>query len=94
MYCHKCGSPLQPAASFCHNCGAAVAQEQDQGAFGNTRQVPLPEAPIKRRAREIWNPNAAANWSLLFTPAFGAYIHYLNWQKMGKTEVAPEKWSS
>lgn len=62
-----------------------MAQEQDQGAFGNTRQLPSPEESIKWRGA-IWNPNAAANWSLLFTPAFGAYIHYLNWQKMCKTD--------
>ena len=32
----------------------------------------------------IWNPNAAANWSLIFTPAFGAYIQMLNWQRLGQ----------
>jgi len=31
----------------------------------------------------LWNPNAAANWSLLFTPAFGAYIHMINWRVLG-----------
>ena len=33
---------------------------------------------------EIWNPNAAINWSLLLSPAFGAYIHALNWRKLGE----------
>lgn len=32
----------------------------------------------------IWNPNAAANWSLLFTPAFGALIHMKNWRALGE----------
>lgn len=36
----------------------------------------------------IWNPNAAANWSLIFTPAFGAYIQMLNWQRLGQAELA------
>ncbi len=36
----------------------------------------------------IWNPNAACNWSLLFTPAFGAYLHYLNWLTLNEPEKA------
>jgi len=36
----------------------------------------------------IWNPNAAANWSLLFTPVFGSLLHALNWKAMGKPEKA------
>jgi len=31
----------------------------------------------------LWNPNAAANWSLIFTPIFGAYIQMLNWRELG-----------
>ena len=30
----------------------------------------------------LWNPNAAANWSLLFGPAFGAFLHMKNWQAL------------
>ncbi|MCK5716420.1 MAG: pilin [Thiomargarita sp.] len=32
----------------------------------------------------IWNPNAAVNWSLLFSPLFGSYIHALNWRTLGE----------
>jgi len=38
----------------------------------------LEEAPA------IWNPNAAANWSLVFSPALGAFLHMLNWQALGE----------
>lgn len=41
--------------------------------------------PVRPR---LWNPNAAANWSLLFTPAFGAYLHAANWRALGKPERA------
>lgn len=34
-------------------------------------------------APPLWNPNAAASWSLLFSPAFGAYLHMKNWQALG-----------
>ena len=36
----------------------------------------------------LWNPNAAANWSLLLTPVFGAYLHATNWRALGKPERA------
>lgn len=36
----------------------------------------------------LWNPNAVANWSLLLTPAFGAYLHAANWRALGKPERA------
>jgi hypothetical protein len=32
----------------------------------------------------IWNPNSAANWSILFSPAFGAYLHMKNWEALGE----------
>jgi len=36
------------------------------------------------RPRPIWNPNAACNWSLFLSPAFGAYIHSLNWMTLNE----------
>lgn len=36
----------------------------------------------------LWNPNAAANWSLLFSPVFGALLHMKNWQALGEPEKA------
>jgi hypothetical protein len=36
----------------------------------------------------LWNPNAAASWSLLFTPIFGSLLHMKNWQAMGNREKA------
>ena len=36
----------------------------------------------------LWNPNAAANWSLLFSPAFGAFIHARNAKALGRLEEA------
>jgi hypothetical protein len=43
-----------------------------------------PDAP----ACGLWNPSAAATWSLVFTPAFGAFIHMLNWQALGQPAQA------
>ncbi|MBH5328065.1 hypothetical protein H9Q10_00035 [Eikenella sp. S3360] len=36
---------------------------------------------------ELWNPNAAACWSLLFSPVFGAALHMLNARAMGDQEL-------
>lgn len=56
-----------------------------------------PEAPIiiegnPRSPDEpgcaLWNPSAATGWSLVFTPAFGAFIHMLNWHALGQPEQA------
>ena len=30
----------------------------------------------------LWNPNAAANWSIPFTPVFGSILNYLNWKAL------------
>ena len=35
-------------------------------------------------APALWNPNAAASWSLLLSPAFGAILHLKNWQRLGE----------
>lgn len=32
----------------------------------------------------LWNPNAAANWSLLFSPIFGAWVQARNWQALNQ----------
>ena len=38
----------------------------------------------------LWNPNAAANWSLLFSPVFGAWIHAKNWTALGDDAKAKQ----
>jgi hypothetical protein len=52
--------------------------------MNNTPSAPCPD----EFACEIWNPAAAAHWSLLFTPAFGAFIHMRNWQALDQPERA------
>lgn len=39
-------------------------------------------------APALWNPAAAANWSLLFTPVFGAALHMKNWRALGDEQKA------
>ena len=39
-------------------------------------------------APPLWNANAAASWSLVFSPAFGAFVHMKNWQALGEPAKA------
>jgi len=50
--------------------------------------------PSSAPAPALWNPNAAANWSLLLTPAFGAFLHMKNWAALGEPQKADasRKW--
>ncbi len=45
-------------------------------------------------APALWNPGAAASWSLLFSPAFGAYLHMKNWEALGEPgkAAASKRW--
>jgi len=56
-----------------------AAPKADVADVGTHASGPLPA---------LWNPNAAASWSLLFSPIFGAFIHMKNWQAMGEPEKA------
>lgn len=42
----------------------------------------------EREAIALWNPIAAVLWSLLLTPAFGAWLHMRNWERLGQPDKA------
>jgi hypothetical protein len=44
-------------------------------------------AGIQGRPR-LWNPNAAASWSILLSPCFGALLHAQNWSTLGNPSMA------
>jgi hypothetical protein len=46
--------------------------------------------PHAHAAQAIWNPSAAANWSMPFSPIFGSYLHMLNWEVLGEPERAAD----
>jgi hypothetical protein len=39
-------------------------------------------------APPLWNPGAAANWSLVLSPAFGAFLLAKNWDALGEPKRA------
>ena len=50
------------------------------------------ESTVPQAAPPLWNPNAAALWSLLFSPVLGAYLQMRNWQALGEPEKAQASW--
>jgi lysylphosphatidylglycerol synthetase-like protein (DUF2156 family) len=46
------------------------------------------EHPVDDRAPALWDPEVAADWSLLLSPAFGAALQMRNWQHLGRPEEA------
>ena len=78
MFCSKCGTLLPSGAGFCSKCGQAVSEPVVTAVD--------PQSAPSEQGRAIWNPNAASNWSLIFSPAFGSYLHALNWRTLGEHE--------
>jgi hypothetical protein len=64
---------------YCRKCGAKT---DENGT------CPKCDAQSHPKSEALWNPNAVANWSLLFTPIFGAWLTYLNWQGLGEAAYA------
>jgi hypothetical protein len=46
--------------------------------------------PDPQAVPPLWNPGAATAWSLLFSPAFGAYLQMLNWRALGEPALAQQ----
>ena len=51
---------------------------------------PADRAAVADDRIALWNPMAAALWSLALTPAFGAWLHARNWERLGNQEKASE----
>jgi hypothetical protein len=49
---------------------------------------PLMDGPVPTKVPALWDPEVAADWSLLFSPAFGAALQMRNWQLMGRPHEA------
>jgi hypothetical protein len=54
----------------------------------------LADVVLHEDAPALWNPGAAASWSVLLSPAFGAFLHMKNWEALGEPDKAAgaKKW--
>ena len=88
MFCNQCGQANSNDAKFCSGCGNKLEIQNIQAVHAPP-QLEKNESPQPRKKQiELWNPNAAANWSLLFTPIFGSYLQMKNWQALGEQKEA------
>lgn len=55
-------------------------------------KIPEVEARNVGPAPALWNPNAAACWCLLFSGAFGAFLHARNANALGRADEAKANW--
>jgi hypothetical protein len=55
----------------------------------------LPPPPPSPSSISLWNPWAVAAWSIILTPAFGAFLHAKNWISLGQLSRAriSEQWA-
>lgn len=94
MFCAKCGNELAEGMEFCGKCGTKVnavpvattatssPSDSVQGTapqLGGAGNTTLPK---------LYNPNAAGNLSLLFTPVFGSWCIWCNCQTLGLADNA------
>lgn len=86
MFCNQCGQVNSNDAKFCSNCGNKFENVNTQSSPPIQIQKETPS--LRKKQIELWNSNAAANWSLLFTPIFGSYLQMKNWQALGELKEA------
>lgn len=86
MFCNQCGQKNVNDAKFCSDCGNKLESVNIQSS--SAIQVQKETPPLRKKQIELWNPNAAANWSLLFSSAFGSYLHMKNWEALGEVQKA------
>ncbi|WP_335956452.1 zinc ribbon domain-containing protein [Acinetobacter bereziniae] len=85
MFCNQCGQKTIDNAKFCSDCGNKLVSDiETPPPIQTQKEIPS----LSKKQIELWNPNAAANWSLLFTPVFGSYLQMKNWQALGNIKEA------
>lgn len=79
MFCSQCGTENSDDGKFCSKCGASLQEAQ---RHASSKQSTSHSKPL------LWNPNAVANWSILFSPIFGSYLNARNWVELGEDKRA------
>lgn len=100
-FCQKCGTPFtthflptQPSKVAVGKAHAPQNRTTPEAVPVRPTPQPHPKhttrqaSPSSSESPSLWNPGAAASWSLLFTPVFGAYLHMRNWEELGEPEKA------
>lgn len=57
--------------------------EQKKRIIGDGNESPSNASEDSSQV-SLWNPEAAASWSFLMSPAFGMILHAMNWKRLGR----------
>jgi uncharacterized membrane protein YfcA len=66
-------------------CPAPQFFRYKRGQYTNTPEL---NQTVRVSKPKLWNPNVAANWSLIFSPIFGALLLSKNWTELGQPDRA------
>lgn len=86
MNCPYCNSQVPDGAQYCPVCDSPVISTppQEQGAPPPPQHGQYASSETPR----LYNPNAAAAWSILLTPVFGSWCIYTNYKELGEKSRA------
>lgn len=95
IFCPGCGQHIlcdeshRGAQINCPTCNQSfvVPAAQNQAAA-----PPPPESAALAPGPVLWNPEAAAYWGWVFSPAFGAFLHAKNAKTLGREKEAKANW--
>lgn len=91
MFCQQCGTQVNANTKFCPQCGQHIGQIQREQSHDQPNDLYAPPQEAQNDVQyTLWNPNATAMWSIIFTPIFSAYLQMKNWQELGCPEEAKQ----
>jgi peroxiredoxin len=98
--CMICGLDCQDQPRYKDEQGQYVhvscseRQHPEASAMNASMEMAGIQSETRTASIRLWNPNVAACLSLLFSPAFSAWVHAVNWRSLGQTDKARQsmKW--
>ena len=83
IQCPSCNTVLEATAGKKIKCQCGVLLNPK----ANRTNAATRNQSLKAKV-QLWNPSAAANWSLIFSPIFGGWVHAENWRELGHKDKA------
>ena len=89
MRCKRCGSIDIVLFKDIHRCNVCDSTNIiDETAEDIKQGDGLENKQYLNLMPKLWNPNAVANWCLVFTPIFGSFLISKNWKELNQAQKA------